>query len=349
MVKRVAKKVTKKLERKRFSADGGLYGIEGKLADEHVPRFHSGCTLFDCVVGGGISGAYPESRIVNIVGWHSCNKTGLLIEACANFAITYPDGLIRYTESEAAFDRLYARKIGLPLDRVEFSDDCFTVEDVEKDVRAFLVKLKGRRGLYILDSLDALSDAAELDRDIEDKSMGAQKAKKMSEFFRRLTKKMSKAGVTLIIVSQLRDKIGVKFGEKAARTGGKALDFYASWVVWLSHIGRIKRTVKGVQRVIGVQIRASCRKNKCSHPFRECDFPVIFNYGIDDLEANADWLVSIKRFALFDDRSVNAYLKWFDRQPRGIQVKEERRLASIVRKEWIKIEKSFAPKYPKYS
>ena len=295
-------------------ADGGAYGLTGELEDAHVHRFHSGSTLMDCVVGGGKGGCFPEGRIVNFAGKNSTNKTGAVIEACANFAVSYPNGLMRYTEAEAAFDKLYAQRIGLPLERVEFPEDIFTVEDVFKDMKTFIERCaaQNRPGLYILDSLDALSDDAELKGEVDKASYGMQKAKRMSQLFRQLVKKIYNAKVTFIIVSQLRDKVGVSYGEKDTRAGGRSLDFYASWVIWLYHVGQIKRTVNGIERVVGVRIKAKCKKNKCGPPFRECEFPVVFDYGIDDVESMADWLVE------------------------------------VVRAEWARIEKSFAPNFSKY-
>src|SRR5206468_8961680 len=109
-------------------------------------------------------------------------------------------------------------------------------------------------------------DDAEQKREIDDGSYGANKAKKMGELFRRLVADLEEANVLLIVVSQLRDKIGVMFGEKQTRTGGRALDFYASHIVWLAEIGKIKKTIQKVERVIGVNVRARVKKNKVGLP-----------------------------------------------------------------------------------
>src|ERR1019366_4415396 len=97
----------------------------------------------------------------------------------------------------------------------------------------------GQPGLYILDSLDALSDRAELERKIDEPSFGAGKAKQMSQLFRRLIRKINKTDVAVIIISQIRDNIGVRFGDKTTRSGGHALDFYASQVLKLAHLKNI--------------------------------------------------------------------------------------------------------------
>jgi len=330
--------------------DGGAYGLTGDMEDIRVKRFGSGCTLLDCEIGGGGGGAFPEGRVVNFAGWQSTNKTGVCIEACANFSIAYPTGITRYNDAEAAFDVNYARRMGLPMDRISFVEECRIVEVFFQDVKDFIAECERRRvpGLYIIDSLDALSDQAELDGGMDKASYGMAKAKRMSQFFRTLAGPLNSAKVTLIVISQLRDKLNVSFGEKATRAGGKALDFYASWVVWLSHIGQIKRSVNGIERVVGVRIKAKCKKNKCGPPFRECEFPVIFDYGIDDIESMADWLVEVKKWELFDERKPGTYLKWLDKQPREMYISESKRMSAVVRAEWDKIEESFSPNFSKY-
>ena len=136
----------------------------------------SGCKLLDCVLGGG----WVLGRIANIVGDRSSGKTLLAIEACANFARQYSKGNIYYREAEAAFDVRYAETLGLPTDRVDFSDSFHTVEDMFEDLTKVL-ESESKAGLYIVDSLDALSDRSELKRDMDKGSYGAEKAKQMSE------------------------------------------------------------------------------------------------------------------------------------------------------------------------
>ena len=96
--------------------------------------------------------------------------------------------------------------------------------------------------------------------------------------------------MTLLIVSQIRDKIGVKFGRKITRAGGRALDFYASHIVYLSQLSKIDKTISGIKRTIGIQVKAMPDKNKVSAAYRDVEFPIIFGYGIDDRQACLDWL-----------------------------------------------------------
>lgn len=271
-----------------------------------VTFFSSGSTMLDLALGGG----WPLGRIFNIVGDKSTGKTLLAIEAFANFKLAFPKGRMRYAEAESAFDEYFAEQLGFPKE-VERSDMMLnTVEDFQDDLYRFANQ--GGPGLYILDSLDALSDKAEVTkfekdfekrqkardkgREVEDEkgSYGTAKAKKMSEMFRLMVKDMSKAQVSVGIISQIRDKIGVMFGETKTRSGGHALDFYASQVLWLSEVGKIDRTVNKVTRTDGVSIHSKVKKNKVGTPFREADYDIIFRYGIDDEVSMIDWLLEVK-------------------------------------------------------
>jgi len=251
--------------------------------------FTSGCKLLDLALGGG----WAESRISNVVGDRSTGKTLLAIEAAANFAAKHSKGRILYRESEAAFDQAYAKAIGMPVRRVDFGKDLLeTVEDMFEELDE-VVREKKRPTLYIMDSLDALSDRDELARNMDKGSFGASKAKKMSELFRRLVHPLHESTVTLMIISQVRDNIGVMFGSKTTRSGGRALDFYASQTLVLHQRAKLFKTIAKVKRTTGIQIRAYVDKNKVGLPFRECEFPILFGYGIDDARASRDWLLSV--------------------------------------------------------
>ena len=314
----------------------------------------TGAAIMDCALGGG----WVLGRVANIVGDRSSGKTLLAIEACANFHRVYPTGLIRYAESESAFDEKYAEALGMPIDVVDFGTDknMRTVEDWYNDVVEFLDKREkdGRPGLYILDSFDALSDDAEMSREIDKGSFGAAKAKKSGELFRKLVSRIEKLNVLLIVVSQIRDKLNVTFGETKTRSGGRALDFYASHIVWLAEIGKIKKTMQGVDRVIGVNVKVNVKKNKVGLPFRQCAYPIIFGYGIDDVTANVEWLLEVGREEILKDKvgmSKAGYKVRINnlRDKGGDEIREVRSvLNNIVKKEWQKIETGFLPKARKY-
>ena len=319
----------------------------------------TGCSLLDCVMGGG----WAEGRMINIVGDSSTGKTLLAIEACANFARKYPRGYMRYGEFEEAFDPLYAQAVGLPLDRVRFHDGdassppITTVEEWFESLQKTIdhCTSEGIPGLYIVDSIDALSSKAEQERSIEDGTFGTERAKKVGETCRRAYGRLARSNITLMVISQTRAKIGVTFGEKKTRSGGASLDFYSSQIVWLSEVKKFKKTIKGVDRVTGVQIRARCKKNKAGLAHRDCEMPLVFGYGIDDLLANAEFLRSTIGFK--DPSIANLELSLTTYKNKLLKIRNEggqqflavrAQLAEAVEDFWFGLEKEFLPQRGKY-
>ena len=249
----------------------------------------SGSTLLNLALTNTIDGGWGVGRIANIVGDKSSGKSLICIEA-VNYVLKilgkqYKVKVI-YNETEAAFDKDLAIQLGMPIDQVEFHQST-TIEDWYKDVLNEVENIEDTDLIiYVLDSLDALSDSSEMEREIDKSSFGAEKAKKTSELFRRLIRKINETKMVLLIVSQTRDRIGVTFGEKKTRSGGKALDFYASQIVWLAEIEKLKNK----DRIVGVGIKAKIKKNKIAKPFREAIFPILFGYGIDDMGSMVDFL-----------------------------------------------------------
>lgn len=342
------------------SPDRGRQRRTGYYAGEPPIEFVStGCTVLDCVLGGG----WALGRFANIVGDKAVGKTLIAIEAAANFAAQYPGGHIWYREVEAAFDVAYAEQVGLPAGRVDFGPDGVdsmweTVEDIYEDLYECVVRAEksGQPGLYIVDSLDALSSRAELARAIDKGSYGTDKAAVLSELFRRLKKRIKKARVGLIIVSQIRDRIGAQFGEKYRRTGGHALDFYASHIIWLHHRARIRSKVGGVERTVGVRIRARCRKNKVVATDRECEFVVRFGFGVDDIEACVSYLAEVGALDRIGlgikkkdvSREVSAFLRQCARMSDDELRAKQAELSAVVRDVWQEVEDRFRPRQRKY-
>jgi protein RecA len=308
---------------------------------DHIQFVSTGCTLVDCALGGG----FALGRIVNIVGDKSTSKTGLATECLINFCRDYPEGQAAYRDIENAFDAPYAEAMGLPLSKIDMgSEPLPTVEAWHRDLEKFVdkqIKLN-KPGIYVLDSLDALSDEAELERDIGEASYGGGKAKKTSEMFRRLTPKIESSKVLLIVVSQVRDNIGAMFGEKHKRSGGKALDFYASQIVWLSHIGRLTKTINKVKRPYGIEVKAQVKKNKIGMPFRECEFEFHFGYGVEDLISNLNWLDSI-------GCSIEPKLGDVPKMDDAAYKDAQKQVAELVKVNWAEIEKEFLPTRTKYA
>lgn len=329
----------------------------------------SGCAIMDEALGGG----YVLGRTVNIVGDRSSGKTLKAMELLANFFRKHPDGWARYAESEAAFDKGYAQAMGIPVDRIIFNSDVKlpakkkkddakekggiymveTVEDLYDDLEYHLDQHKGKPGIYVIDSLDALSDEAEVGREFNEGTYGGTKPKQIGKLFRMLIQRMEDQEVMFVVISQIRDKLNVTFGETKTRSGGKALDFYATHIVWLAEIEKIKKTKDGVTRIVGVRVKARVKKNKVGLPFRECEYPILFGYGIDDLTANTEWLLEVgceKQLAELGLSKAGYKVRIGNlRDKGGAEARELRAgLVKLVRKEWGRIETGFLPNSRKY-
>ena len=235
--------------------------------DEKLEFLHSGSTGIDCILGGG----WARGRVCNIVGDYSTGKTLLALEAIANNVAEDPDAINRYAECEHAFATQHALDLGIPLDKIDFQEDLTTVEEFFADLKEFKDKVESPHAIYILDSLDSLSDMAEKKRDFGEASMGMNKAKAMSEMFRKLNGEVATKGITLFIISQIRDAIGGMVPNQKTRAGGRALNFYNSQVIWLTNKGKIERTVGGHKLSIGLDVGVECKKNKVGPPHRKLD------------------------------------------------------------------------------
>jgi recombination protein RecA len=316
-----------------------------EIVHSSVEFFSSGSTLLNLVLGAG----WAEGRVINIVGDRSAGKTLMAIEACANFAIKYGAEKIRYVEAEAAFDMSYAQTMGMPKG-VKYVEEIHTVEDFDADLSKWLADQEGPN-LYILDSLDALSSDAEMDRESGEPTYGTEKAKALSALFRKRTADLRAKMCTLIIISQIRDNIGVRFGETKKRSGGRALDFYASQIIWLAELKKLKRTVTKVERVVGVQVRCQCKKNKCGKPFREANVTILHNYGVDDETSMLDWIKENKAEELLPEpfvnysKSIPAAKQHGDRKELGF-LQEQLKRAVYTR--WAEIDDALAPPMSKY-
>lgn len=318
------------------------------LIDGSPATFSSGCTALDCSLGGG----WPLNRMFNIMGDKSTGKTLLAIEACAQFLRLYGrDADIHYIETEAAFDAAYAAALGLQTGRIHFPPSPRTVEDLESLLLKIIAGTKGRPTLAIVDSYDALSDDAEMKREASDKAtFGTAKAKQSSTMFRKLIKSLADAKVTLGIVSQVRQNIGVVFGAQYVRSGGKALDFYATHIVYLQRKKQLKRTREKIERVVGVLVNAKVEKNKISMPHRDVEFPLIFGYGVEDVVSMVDWLVQNSRFQdLFDSEAQAArFLNSLGKMSDDVYREEHEKIRSVFIGEWKAVERLFQPPRVKY-
>jgi recombination protein RecA len=300
----------------------------------------TGSTLLDSAIGGG----WPLTRISNIVGDKSTGKTLLAIEATNSFVKAFPEATPRYRESEAAFDQTFAASIGMPVEQIDFGDEELnTVEDFYDDLNDYIKTLKKHPGLYILDSLDALTSTDEIDRKFGEGSYGTGKAKDMGKLLRMLVRDVKRSRTHLMIISQERDNIGVTFGKRSTRSGGRALDFYASQVIWLAKTGTTEITRGGVKRPIGVEIRAKCEKNKIAIPLRQCDFNIRFSFGIDNMSSCLDWLESVKMLDTVTSLKRDDYDKFLANLTDEEYWQKVKEVGVIAADVWQKVEDRFAP------
>lgn len=247
---------------------------------------HSGSTMLNLALTGMPTAGWPLGRSSNIVGDKSTGKTLLAIEAASMFLGAPPKGIdyphVRYLEGEEAFDPDYAAALGLPVEQVTLKplntiEQLYTeLEDVCK------VKAKSHGNLVIVDSLDSIDAQAELEKSLDEGTYDMGKQKQLGKIFRRLVKPMADSNTHLMIISQIRHNITtMPFSPKWRRSGGKALDFYCTHIVWLHEVKKLKS--KATSLVYGVNINAKVNKNKVGPPFREATFPLLFTFGIDDV------------------------------------------------------------------
>ena len=260
---------------------GSIMKLGSKGAVVPISVISTGAISFDAALGVG---GFPRGRVVEIFGPESSGKTTIALQVIAQ--AQKQGGMAAFVDAEHALDPIYANKLGVDVDNLLVSQPDYGEQALE--IAEALVR-SGAIDVLVVDSVAALVPKAELDGEMGDSHVGLQ-ARLMSQALRKLTGIVAKSNTCLVFINQIREKIGVMFGNPETTTGGRALKFYSSVRIDIRRIGAIKDG----DQVVGSRTRVKIVKNKVAAPFREAEFDMMYGEGISregdliDLAVNAN-------------------------------------------------------------
>ena len=340
---------------------------EEKKENERIDFLNTGSIVLNLAASQkGRRGGWARGRVINIVGNESSGKSLCNLEMLANAFHTFKKEnnlpsyvfpkvknlIMVYNNVEGIMDfpleSLYGEDFVKAIEWVSSK----TCEEFGRDVQRRVDALKqGDCLLYVVDSLDAMVSSAQKERTEkalktdkdEDAAYGAEKAKYFSgAFFNNLCEKQQGKDATIFMISQLRENIGGgMFAEKYKRTGGKALDFYSHQVCWLRVKDKLKKTFRGHDKIFGVRDHALFKKNKCAKPFREAEFTILFDYGLDNIGSMTDYLFGpqVKVIEWNDEKyKRDEFIDLIENNK-----KEYEKLVDKIEKDWAEIEDAIKP------